>query len=191
VLFWSGGKDSYLALRALQRADARPVVLLTTFEDRSELVAHQRVLLSQIRDQATALGLPIVFVPLYAGPTYTERLALALDLLARRRPIRRLAFGDLHLEHIRDWRVTHLTPLATQHGATLHLPLWKVDYDTLAADLASAPVRCTISAVDTDRLGTTVAVGDTYDAALRARLPGGVDAFGENGEFHTLVQFGR
>ena len=49
-------------------------------------------------------------------------------------------------------------------------------------------MRCTISAVDTSRLGQTVAVGDDYDADWRARLPPEVDKFGENGEFQTLVE---
>jgi hypothetical protein len=45
VLFWSGGKDSYLALRQLAREAAGPsaVLLLTTFDGRSEIVAHQEV----------------------------------------------------------------------------------------------------------------------------------------------------
>lgn len=191
VLFWSGGKDSYLALRALQREAARPVVLLTTFEDASEIVAHQRVRLDDIRQQATALGLPLLLVPLYAGPTYVERLTLGLGLLSRRTRIARLAFGDLHLQHIRDWREQHLGPVAATLGATLHLPIWGVDYANLAAELDEAPVDCRVSAVDRARLPTGVEPGDRYDAAFRARLPGGVDRFGERGEFHTLVTVRR
>lgn len=188
VLFWSGGKDSFLALRALEREDVRPVVLLTTFEDQSERVAHQAVQLHQIRSQAQALGRPLLLVPLYAGPSYVERLTLALGLLARQRPIRRLTFGDLHLQHIKDWRDTHLGPLAASLGATLHLPIWKAPYAELVADLNAAGVRCTVTAVDPAQVGNAVRVGDPYDAGLRARLPEGVDTFGENGEFHTLVE---
>ena len=189
VLFWSGGKDSYLALRAMQREAQRPVVLLTTFEDHSELVSRHGVMLSQIRSQARALRLPVLMVPLVRGSRYQTRVSIALELLARQRPIRRIAFGDLHLSRNRQSRATLVGPVAERLGATLHLPLWQVDYAELAAELDAAPVRCTISAVDTERLGPAIAVGDAYDADWRARLPPGVDQFGENGEFQTLVEF--
>ena len=35
----------------------------------------------------------------------------------------------------------------------------------------------------------TIRIGDRFDEALRCRLPSDVDAFGENGEFHTWVRF--
>jgi ATP-binding cassette subfamily B (MDR/TAP) protein 1 len=188
VLFWSGGKDSYLALRALQSEAKRPVVLLTTFEDNSEIVAHQQVRVSQIRAQCQALDLPILMVPLPSGPDYTTRVSLALGLLARRCSIARLVFGDLHLQHLRDWRETHLQPLARAHKAELHLPLWKVDYAALAAALEASPVDCIVSAIDRDRVGQSINIGDHYNAELRRRLPEGVDPFGENGEFHTWIR---
>ncbi len=188
VLSWSGGKDSYLALRALQREALRPVVLLTTFENDSEIVAHQQIRIETIRDQARSLGLPIILVPLLAGVDYVDRVALGLRILRIRRPIVRLAFGDLHLEHIRDWRYKMIAPAVEKMGITLAYPLWQRPYDELSEELERAPVRCRITAVD-ERVGRAVRVGDLYDAELRARLPNDVDAFGENGEFHTCVEF--
>jgi len=61
--------------------------------------------------------------------------------------------GGLHLEPIRQWGLTHLTPVAPSLGASLHLPFWHVDCAVLAAELDAAPVRCTVSAVDTARVG--------------------------------------
>jgi len=188
VLFWSGGKDSFLALRALRREDARPVVLMTTFEDATEIVAHQQVRLADIERQVTALGVPCVLVPLFAGPSYEARIQLGLLAVQRRARIVRIAFGDLHLEHIRQWREDRLAPLADGLGAALHYPIWQVPYDALADDLRAAGVACRVSAVDVDRVGGAVAIGDLYGPELRARLPADVDAFGENGEFHTYVE---
>ena len=188
LLFWSGGKDSYLALRSLHRESIRPVLLITTFEDQSEIVAHQQVHLKQIRAQARALKLPLLLVPLYAGPSYLERLSLALGLAARRCTINRLVFGDLHLEHIRTWREGHIGPLAQQYGASLYLPLWNVSYTELARDLERSGSRCVITAIDEDRVGSSIKLGEIYDASLRERLPANIDHFGENGEFHTLIE---
>lgn len=189
VLSWSGGKDSYLALRALQREDVRPVVLLTTFEEHSEIVAHQEVRLDDVRRQARALGLPILLVPLFAGPDYGDRVELGLRTLLRRvERAHRLVLGDLHLEHVRQWREEAMGPRAERLGLRLHYPLWQVPYATLAAELAAAPVTCRLSAVDADRVGDAIRVGDVYGPELVARLPEGVDAFGENGEFHSYVE---
>lgn len=190
VLSWSGGKDSFLALRALQREGARPVVLMTTFEDATEIVAHQQVRLADIRRQAEGLGLPCVLVPLFAGASYEDRVRLGLLAVQRRARIVRVAFGDLHLEHIRQWRQDRLAPLADSLGAVLHYPIWQVPYDVLAADLTDSGVSCRVSAADPEQVGDAVRVGDAYGPALRARLPQGVDAFGENGEFHTYVEVG-
>ncbi|MEM7160654.1 MAG: DUF5522 domain-containing protein [Myxococcota bacterium] len=187
VLFWSGGKDSYLALRALQREGQRPVVLMTTFEDASEIVAHQGVTMPTIQAQAQALDLPIVLTPLFPHRDYLDRVQLGLRTLRRRRPIVRLAFGDLHLESIRDWRRRALAPLVESMGVQLCFPVWKRPYPELTRELAEAPVRCHICAVD-ERVDQVIAIGDPYDDDLIARLPEGVDAFGENGEFHTCIE---
>lgn len=188
LLFWSGGKDSYLALRALQREGTRPVVLATTYDGRSELVAHQELPLARIREQAEALDLPLLLVPLYPEGNYVERLQLGLGLLRRRTPIRRLAFGDLHLEHVRSWREETLAPEVARGDLSLHFPIWQVPYSSLLEDLERAPVTCRISAITSADCARMMAVGDTYDRALIDRLPGGADAFGENGEFHTWVE---
>src|SRR5690606_16191262 len=63
VLFWSGGKDSLLALRAwlrarLERASQSvgsaldSLVLLTTFDAATRVVAHQEISIADIERQA-------------------------------------------------------------------------------------------------------------------------------------------
>lgn len=57
--------------------------------------------------------------------------------------------------------------------------------------LWSSRATVSVSAV-TARGASTVKVGQIFDRALVERLlrgGGGVDAFGENGEFHTIVSF--
>jgi diphthamide synthase (EF-2-diphthine--ammonia ligase) len=185
VLFWSGGKDSFLTWRALEReAGALPCVLLTTFSALDRRIAHQEVALSEIVRQANTLDLPLVGVPLHAGCDYVEQLR---EGLANVPNIRRLVFGDLHLAHIRQWREKALGPVAEQHGATLHFPLWQRAYDELFDDLAASGVPCTISAV-VDPASTPLCIGQRFSRELMASVPKGIDAFGEAGEFHTLAQ---
>ncbi len=187
VLFWSGGKDSYLALLALQ-AEQRPwIVLLTTYDARTDVVAHQEVTREAIEAQAERLGLDLLMVPLSPEVPYEDAVVHGLEVVARRAAgrggIGRLVFGDLHLAHIRAWREQALGPVALEHGATLAFPLWHVPYPELSARLARSGAKITLSAVPAGH----GEVGDPYDAAFVASLPPGVDPLGENGEFHTYV----
>ena len=184
VLFWSGGKDSFLTLRTLHREALHPVVLLTTFDVGTRTVAHHEIGIDLVIRQAEHLGLPLLGVPLHPGETYMDRIRAACELVPR---IARLVFGDLHLTHIREWRSVAFREFAADRGAALHFPLWGVPYGTLIADLEASGVICEVSAV-TEAAEGVVAVGERFDRAMMGRLPDGVDPFGENGEFHTLVR---
>jgi diphthamide synthase (EF-2-diphthine--ammonia ligase) len=181
-LFWSGGKDSFLALRAMQRQGRFAPILLTTFDARSRIIAHQEFAIDEVVAQAEALGVPLVGVPLHSGADYVEQLVPALQLAP---DCQHLSFGDLHLEHIREWRETAFARHERTAAMTLEFPLWQADYKTLLEDLAASGAECEISALAAELPG--ISVGDRYDGALIAKLPAQVDAFGENGEFHTKI----
>ena len=187
VLFWSGGKDSFLCYRVLMREAVRPVALLTTFDAASRIVAHQEIGVRQVVRQAEHLGLPLLGVPLHPGHDYVDRIREAVSLVPA---IVRFVFGDLHLRHIREWRDTAFRELAAECGATLHFPLWGVSAETLIADLEASGVPCVVSAV-TEAAEGVVEVGDEFGREMMERLPDSVDPFGENGEFHTLAMVWR
>ncbi|MEO0446666.1 MAG: DUF5522 domain-containing protein [Verrucomicrobiota bacterium] len=184
ILFWSGGKDSYLALRELERTQSENIVLLTTFDAQHRFVAHQEIPIAQIVRQASHLNLPLLGVPLHSGRDYLEAVEPALRKVGKPR---RFVFGDLHLEHIRSWRESTFAPLATELQVSLSFPLWQVSYETLMGSLDSSGISCEVTAVTADARGA-VRVGDLFDRSLIDRLPAEVDQFGENGEFHTLAK---
>jgi ATP-binding cassette subfamily B (MDR/TAP) protein 1 len=70
-----------------------------------------------------------------AGVPYMHRIQEGVAVIAETFNIRRLCFGDLHLDHIRSWREAELSSL----GA-LHFPIWHVPYETLLADLEASKV---------------------------------------------------
>lgn len=180
VLFWSGGKDSFLALRKLLADESDPeIVLLTTFDASERRVAHQDVAIQSIVRQAEHLGLPLLGIPLdrVSGEAYVDSIAAGLEAIRRRGvAIKRLCFGDLHLDHIRSWREEALSDL----GADLHFPLWHADYGDLAADLRKLGVPCDVSATTVETVSVGARFGE-FDTP-------GLDAFGEQGEFHTLAR---
>ena len=190
VLLWSGGKDSFLAARALcrERRSRRRLVLLTTFEGTSRQVAHQEVSIDAICRQAETLGVPLVGCPLWTHAPYAERLGEAIRFIvqwAAPAPVLRVCTGDLHLEHINRWREEHLGQIVSAIGATLHSPLWHTPYEALLRDLAASGTPCRVCATEHP---AAVPLGALFGGALLATLDPEIDAFGENGEFHTLAE---
>jgi diphthamide synthase (EF-2-diphthine--ammonia ligase) len=124
-------------------------------------------------------------VPMQRGSLegYVPRIRRALDVIEKKidSKVTALVFGDLHLDHIRDWREDRLGSM----GYELLYPIWKVEYDELTRRLEESRVPCIVSASNHDE----IAIGEVYGPSLTDRLPMlDVDLFGENGEFHTLAE---
>ncbi len=188
VVFWSGGKDSFLAARrALRERPDATIALLTTFGHKTKIVAHQELPIETVVDQARALDRPLLGVPLYPGADYTRAVVEALRYVAQQAPLTALVFGDLHLDHIRRWREEQFAPLVDEMGLQMEFPLWGCDYHVLQQELEDSGVEARICASPDFARIAPVRQGDRFGADLMARLPAGVDAFGECGEFHTEV----
>jgi uncharacterized protein (TIGR00290 family) len=190
VLAWSGGKDSSLALAALSADPGLEVVaLLTTVTGDYDRISMHGVRRSILEAQVAALGLPLVEVTIPAAASnliYQEALAAALEVLrVQRRGVRHLAFGDLFLTDVRDYRERLLERL----GWTPLFPLWGEDTAQLARRFVAQGYRAVLTCVDTTQLSAGFA-GREFDSALLEELPASVDPCGERGEFHTCVYAG-
>lgn len=192
ILFWSGGKDSFLALRDYaKRGRKGAIVLLTTFSERSQIVAHQEVKVSVIEKQARAMGVVCVGVPLDGSVCgYKESITRAVDWIAGEGvEIRHAIFGDLHLEHIRAWRDGAFGEGEMREGVELAYPLWERDYGDMRRELREWGGVVRVCAVPSKEVVEgKVKVGDIFGEELCKNLPDGVDEFGEGGEFHSVVE---
>ncbi|MCK0098637.1 DUF5522 domain-containing protein [Qipengyuania sp. S6317L1] len=184
VLFWRGGKDSFLALRSVEREGAFAPVLLTTFDPATRTLAGQGLSVADVVDQAQNLGLGLIGVPLHDGVDYAAQIVPAFDLIP---DARHVFFPDLGLEPIRQWREATFAGNPETAPMTLHFPLWGEDYNALLADLEASGAKCEVSAVTGSVSG--MEVGSPFNAQLCERLPDAVDAFGLNGEFRTRMVF--
>lgn len=185
VLCFSGGKDSALALQALQRQPAYDVVqLLTTVTSEYDRVSMHGVRRGLLRMQAEALGLGLteVAVPPGASNAVYEREMGRAVARWHARGIRHMAFGDIFLEDLRTYREQRLRAA----GLACVFPLWQRDTAALAREFIETGFRATVVCVNTAQLDASFA-GRPFDEAFLRDLPAHVDPCGERGEFHTCV----
>ena len=186
VLFWSGGKDSLLALQHLL-AEKKKVVLLTSFGALTSRVSIQNIHIKNIAKQAEFLKLPLCLVPLFPNTDYKTSIQEAFNLIVAQTgaQIDRLVFGDLHLESIREWRVD------TWPQYLIHTPLFGLPYEELLRQLwqlqNTMELEITLSS-ELTMPKEVLAVGTPYTEELVQQIKdSGLDAMLENGEAHTLV----
>jgi len=186
LLSWSSGKDSAWALHVLrQQADIEVVGLLTTFNEAFDRVAMHAVRRELVEAQAAAAGLPLVRVMLpypCTNEIYEDRMRAAVAE-AKTSGVTHIAFGDLFLADIREYRVR----LLEGTGVEPLFPIWTTPEGTpdLARLMLAGGLRAVLTCVDPNQLSKQF-VGRQYDDALLAELPAGVDPCGERGEFHTF-----
>lgn len=185
-LSWSSGKDCAWALHVLRQQPGVDVVgLVTTTNEAFDRVAMHGVRRALVEAQAAAAGLPLDIVPLpwpCSNDVYEAKVAEAFAR-ARASGVTHVAFGDLFLEDVRDYRIRQLAPT----GLEPLFPLWGTADDTpaLARTMMAAGLRAVVTCVDPRQCPETVA-GRAWDETLLVDLPASVDPCGERGEFHTF-----
>ncbi len=188
ALAWSGGKDSARALHDLRADPAwEPAILLTTVTstyDRISMHGVRRVLLTE---QAEALGMELLVAeipPSCTNEVYEAAMERSTEAL-RISGIEHVAFGDIFLEDLRRYREERMA----RAGMKCIFPLWKRDTTELARSFVRLGFRAVVVCVDPRALAPSFA-GRELDEAFFADLPPGVDACGENGEYHSFVYDG-
>lgn len=180
LVSWSGGKDSCLAAHRAMSEGLRVERLLAVLEedaDRSRSHALPEYLL---RAQADALGAE--FVGVRASWQRYEEVFVAALLAARTDGIEVAVFGDIDLVPHRDWE-ERVCAIA---GVEARLPLWGEPRTAVVAELLGQGYEAVCVCVNARFLPAEFC-GRRYDESFLQDLPAGVDACGENGEFHTYV----
>lgn len=188
LVAWSSGKDSAWALHTLRlRGEVQVAGLLTTINRDAGRVAMHAVRERLLEAQARALGLPLtkVFIPHACTNEQYERAMGEAMAEAQGRGITGVAFGDLFLEDVRQYRERSLAG----SGIQPLFPLWHTDTTRLAREMVSSGLRAYVTCVDPRQLDTSF-IGRTFDQRFLDDLPPGVDPCGERGEFHTFVYQG-
>ena len=185
LLSWSSGKDSAWALHALrQRSDVEVVGLMTTMNQLYQRIAIHAVRLELLERQAEAVGLPLHIINL-PYPCTNSQYEKAMEEFIRQSQQQRIecmAFGDLFLADIKEYREAKLSGT----GITPLFPIWLTPTDKLAKDMISSGLRAVVTCVDPKQVPASFA-GREFNEQFLIDLPDQVDPCGERGEFHTFA----
>ena len=185
VLYWSGGKDSAMALYEISTNHRYygycVASLLTTLTEGYDRVSGHGVRRSLLDYQAACLGLELHKTYISKRATMNEYDTVMEEALLKhnREGTNVAATGDILVEKQR---------MATfkKMGMKGSFPLLLTNpYDHMRR-LMELGFRAYVVCVDSTVLDESF-VGRIIDEDFLDRLPTGVDSCGENGEFHTFV----
>lgn len=176
----SGGKDSLLALWHAGRQGLHPTTLLTMFDETGLRSRSHGVPRALVEQQALSMGLDLVG-PSAGWTNYEPVFVQTLkDLKSNGHEV--AIFGDIDLEPHREWEERVCRSASLEHS----LPLWLRNRLELARESIALGFEALVVCVDSRYLSDDFC-GRVFDESFIADLPPGVDACGENGEFHTFV----
>jgi len=163
------------------------IALLTTVTEGYDRISMHGVRRALLRRQAESLGLPLAEVRLPKQASNQEYEARITETLERYKQngVTGVAFGDIFLEDLRQYREQNLARLALK-GL---FPIWKRDTSDLLRSFMGSGFKAITVCVDTQALGKEF-VGRVIDQQFVSELPAGVDICGENGEYHSFVYDG-
>ncbi len=180
LVSWSGGKDSCLALWRARSQGADIALLITAMDEAGEKSRSHGVGPALLKAQAASLGVPLAFY----GTSWSSYEEKFIDMLSQARSdgITQAIFGDIDLLAHREWE----EKVCAAAGLQASLPLWGEPRRQLVDEFIAAGFKAVVVCVNGNYLPRAFC-GRDFDAAFLADLPEGVDACGENGEFHTFV----
>ena len=178
---WSGGKDSCFALMHAIKTGYLPKALLNVLNEEGKISRSHGIPAAILQAQAAAAGLPIHLLS-SSWQDYEEKFTAALMQLKERYHVSHAVFGDIDLQPHRDWE----EKVCAIAGLTAYLPLWQQNRRELVLQMLETGIETMIVSCNTI-MGERF-LGRILSTELISELELlGVDACGENGEFHTLV----
>jgi len=182
ALFWSGGKDSLLALDRAQRRGLHVTHLVNIHESNSGRVRFHGVRTHLLEAQAEALGLELISKATHPG-SFEDAFLSALEAL-KGRDIKGICFGNIHLSDIRAWYECR-----TSANGFVHVePLWNSAPRELIDEFLARGHRARIVSVLLQH-GHPSWLGREFTDGFVAELAAdpSIDLCGERGEYHSFA----
>ncbi len=182
ALFWSGGKDSLLALDRARAASLNVCRLVNIYEGSSGRVRFHGVRKELLAAQAKALGLGLLQYK--TGPeTFEQAFLHALEEL-KQLGTGGIVFGNIHLADIRAWYEERTTSRSFQHVE----PLWGCTPSSLIREFVGRGHQALVVSVYLT-CGRREWLGRDFseDFILELENCENVDVCGERGEYHSFA----
>ncbi len=158
-----------------------PSVLLNVMNENGKISRSHGIPKEILEAQAKAVGLPIHLIS-SSWQEYEMNFTAALKQLKKTYAVSHAVFGDIDLQPHRDWEEM----VCKNAGLITMLPLWQQNRRSLVMEMLGSGIKTMIVSCNTT-MGASF-IGKTLTPDLITALEQlGVDACGENGEFHTLV----
>jgi diphthine-ammonia ligase len=181
ALLWSGGKDSSLALRRALLSGLEVRRLLNFHDATSGRVRFHATRVELLQAQADALGIQLSSV----GTTWEGMEAELRNELSKlaAEDFSGVVLGDIHLADVRAWYEDRVLAAGLKHVE----PLWAEPPAGLLQEFVAGGGRAVVTCVDLERLDESW-LGRVIDPEFVSDLAEtGIDACGENGEYHSFA----
>ena len=184
VTSWSGGKDSALAYYRAVLDGHVPLALFTMFEEDGSKSRSHGLPKEVMEAQAERMGLPLIIGKAdWAG--YEKEFIKQLKEF-KEGGIDMGVYGDIDLMDHLKW----IEKVSAEAGLEVNHPLWQEPRRALLEELIEAGFKAVITVVDTSRMDERF-LGREFNYELITELEAlGIDACGEEGEFHTVITDG-
>ncbi|ALS79830.1 diphthine--ammonia ligase [Planococcus kocurii] len=181
IMSWSGGKDSALAYYRAVLEGHMPLALFTMFEEDGTKSRSHGLPIEVMEAQAERMGLPLV-IGKASWSGYEKEFIEHLKKF-KAQGINMGVYGDIDLQDHLEW----VQKVSTEAQIGVHHPLWQEPRKNLLKELVDEGFRAVITVVDTTRLDERF-LGREFTHELIDELEAaGIDACGEEGEFHTMI----
>ncbi|HET9781614.1 MAG TPA: diphthine--ammonia ligase [Candidatus Dormibacteraeota bacterium] len=181
ALMWSGGKDSALALHRARARGLDVQLLLNFYDQDTGRVRFHATPIALLHEQAAAIGIELRAI----GTTWPEMDSALQEELGRLRGcgFTGIVFGDIHLADVRAWYEGRVRAAGLEHVE----PLWGDPSPNLLSEFVKSGGRAVVTCVDLNKLDESW-LGRIIDDAFVAGIAAiGIDACGENGEYHSFA----
>ncbi len=185
IATWSGGKDSCLALYKALKQGYKIKYIANTITQKYKRVGFHGVTADLIHLQSKLINIPLLQIETTAE-NYNQKF---IENLSRGfgGKIDAVIFGDIHLEECYQTSKS----ICKELNVDLVEPLWKMKQRDILNDFINAGFEAMIVSTQGSKLGKEW-LGRKIDRTFIKDIEKmkGIDACGENGEFHTFVYDG-
>jgi diphthine-ammonia ligase len=181
---WSGGKDSCLALFKALNQGYDVKYLLTMMSEKGNTSRSHGISGRLLFEQADRLKIKMIQKHT-SWEDYEKVFMEAVNNLKKRNILYGI-FGDIDIQDHLKW----VTRICETANIRYFEPLWKYKRMNIIKELIDAGFKAIIVSCDGKKMGKNYLGREITYELINELLSTGIDAAGENGEYHTFVYDG-